>query len=195
MVLGFISKGLTSKHVKLVLEKQINSFSSRKEKLTRDIEYMRRVVNELYFMKIKPVYAESEDSDVETNKSESKRTIRRRSSLPANVRYGFGPSESTTEQFSPEQKKNVTSGRHLSVAGIKLRWASESNLQEIDRELTFKKSGDNEVTPDELLVAVLEGLTEKVMDAVEELKEYDERWRKTLGNFNSLHELENFISL
>jgi len=136
MVLGFISKGLTSKHVKLVLDKQINSFSSRKEKLARDIGYMRRQVNELYFMKIKPVYAENEDFEYDQEiKGQSNVTIRRSCSLPADK--SLRDHRSSSKEYSPVRNQKVTSDRHSAAAKVKLRSASESNVH--GRDFPFRK--------------------------------------------------------
>lgn len=54
MILGFIAKGMKSKKVRGILDKRLSGIRSTKEKLSKDIEYMRRIVNELYLMKLKP---------------------------------------------------------------------------------------------------------------------------------------------
>jgi len=71
MILGFISKGLKSKKIRSAVEKRLISIRLTRDKLTKDVEFMRRIVNELYLMKVNQENNEwEEDEEYVAMKSE-----------------------------------------------------------------------------------------------------------------------------
>lgn len=187
MILGFITKGMTHKRVRVVIEKRLNTILYTKEKLSRDIDYMRRVVNELYLMKVKPVYDDDYNSDSDEDfkkkalRTQSQPNInmtkfnRRHSSFPQLSEIG---SNATTQQNGGVHftvgESNISPKKPLKLA----RRCSDSDLSHIDRDKTFESAIRHQVTVDELLVSVVNALSgnvmHEVMDAVEELNELEE---------------------
>lgn len=60
MILGFISRAMRSKHINKLERKVANTLRQTQSKIwnefVTDVNYLRRVLNELYLMKVKPVY-------------------------------------------------------------------------------------------------------------------------------------------
>ncbi|XP_024215532.1 open rectifier potassium channel protein 1 [Halyomorpha halys] len=60
MILGFISRAMRSKHINKLERKVANTLRQTQSKIwnefVTDMNYLRRVLNELYLMKVKPVY-------------------------------------------------------------------------------------------------------------------------------------------
>jgi hypothetical protein len=173
MILGFISKGMTHKSVRVVIEKRLNTIRFTKEKLSRDIDYMRRVVNELYLMKVKPVY--DTDEEAENFKEKAKRT----QSQPC---IKFERRYSSVPQLAPSgSESKETNSVHFTIGEPEIpkvtRRCSDSDLDHIDRDKTFESAIRHQVTVDELLVTVVKALSgnvmNEVMDAVEELNVYE----------------------
>jgi len=191
MILGFIAKGMTSKRVRVVIERRLNTIRSTKEKLSKDIDYMRRVVNELYLMKIKPVYEVEEWEKNGTGEEDFKAKRKRTQSTPC-VSFAGQRRLSTSLTNLPRQVSPIIRsregrpGRKTSCGSLQgqstlfanspsslRRRCSDTDLQNIDREKTFESAMTNGVTADELLVTVVNALSGNVMldvmEAVDEL--------------------------
>lgn len=177
MILGFIAKGMKSKKVRGVLEKRLTGIRNTKEKLSKDIDYMRKIVNELYLMKLKPNNDNEEDPDNPSAQSklgssfgkDGKHSVhfqRRCSSLPRLSTSDLEPYNSRV--VSPSHKR-----RHLPT---KKRRLSESDVSSVNRDETFLRRVS--VSREELLVTVVNALSQNmmmnVMDAVDELNKYEQ---------------------
>ncbi|CAL8111187.1 unnamed protein product [Orchesella dallaii] len=184
MILGFIAKGLKSKKVRGVLEKRLTGIRNTKEKLSKDIEYMTRIVNELYMMKVKPTYDLNEVQNqeiAETHyKSRSRHASivnfkRRCSSLPR-LQSNDG-SRNVLEIFpsGPNQSSNFGSN----IKNELMRRLSESDLDRIEVDKTFLSSMRQSATHEELLAHVVNTISEnvihEVMHAVDELNQYEQQ--------------------
>jgi hypothetical protein len=198
MILGFISKGMTSKKVRVVIERRLNTIRSTKDKLSKDITYMRRVVNELYLMKIKPVY--EVDEAAEQSAREDFATKRKRTQSSPCVTFGgqrqLSSSLSSLPRGSPRGSPN---SRKKSVASLMNRRSSDSDLHNIDKESTFDNAVKNGVTADELLVTVVNALSGDVMldvmDAVEELNDLEDEAGEQLKAAEGARRRSSTVSL
>ncbi len=144
MILGFISKGMTHKKVRVVIEKRLNTIRFTKEKLSRDIDYMRRVVNELYLMKIKPVYDDhlEAEEELQLQASNSKRTQSQPCIKTAPLRRHYNSVPQLTEAaIADAQNSNsvkFTIGNPSKKPPKLTRRCSDSDLSHIDRDKTFE---------------------------------------------------------
>lgn len=202
-ILGFISKGMTHKRVRVVIEKRLNTIRFTKEKLSRDIDYMRRVVNELYLMKIKPVYDDDSESEEEAFKAKAKRTQSQPNiSRPLERRHSSLPQLTEIRVASSSALENggvkFTIGEQPKTTPKLVRRCSDSDLSHIDRDKTFTSAIRQQVTVDELLVTVVNALSgnvmHEVMDAVEELNEYEQEvlMEEDTGVRNHHHDQPNY---
>ena len=172
MILGFIGKGLTHKKVRIVIENRLNNIKSTKDKLSNDVAYMRRVINELYMMKIKPVF--TEEAMAENDQYYIRKTgdlIERTQSHPCLRQL---EKERQALEVLPTTAENAP--KRATALG---RTLSETDLALIDKQKTFEEAISQCVLPDELLAAVVNVLSKNVvqdvLDAVDELNELEEQ--------------------
>lgn len=183
MILGFIAKGMKSKKVRGVLEKRLHGIRNTKEKLSKDIDYMRRVVNELYLMKLKPVYdVQGNEITAESSRLPASGTAHLahvRSRRPSCVHFERKSSSLPRLPVYSTELAQVHSDEQNSLSSGHLRRnLSESDLSRIDKEETFASFRDL-VSPDELLETVVNALSGNVMqnviNAVDQLNKYEQQ--------------------
>ncbi|CAG7832242.1 unnamed protein product [Allacma fusca] len=176
MILGFITKGMTHKKVRIVIENRLNNFKTTKDKLSKDVEYMRRVINELYMMKIKPVFPE-EDENEETNQYLKNIDKERTRSQPCLSQYQRNIRSLTHTPLGVRRAGKIQPNGKLEPGSLG-RTLSETDLDLIDKHKTFEDAINKCVLPDELLAAVLNVLSQNVvqdvLEAVDELNEIEE---------------------
>nr|XP_029721873.1 open rectifier potassium channel protein 1-like [Aedes albopictus] len=158
MILGFIAKGMAHKKVQQ-LEKMlaVNVRAAQNRVwngVTKDISYLRKILNEVYMMKFKPVFEEPSDRFASMNLSRSDScpdlTMYREEDVdPIAICRKRAYSISTTvAQVEPRQRsKSVTSS---------IRRLSDSDLSRINKEKTFGIQAL--VQPAELLAKVVSAL-------------------------------------
>jgi hypothetical protein len=167
MILGFITKGITSKKVRIVIAKRLNGIRVTRENLSRDVEYMRRVVNELYLMKVKPVYEDDNNAISASDEwflDEASRIRLRRTfsfDIPGN-----------------SSRVGVEVGLGNSIEVELARRFSEGDLERISKSRTFDNANasESQISPNDLLahlVASLQGNITHVIEAVNELEAYE----------------------
>jgi hypothetical protein len=212
MILGFISKGMTHKNVRVVINRPLSTVRSTKQRLARDVDYMRNVVSELYLMKIKPMYElDGSEGEVGTGDGLQPNDLKRRrhSSFPSLVSRSRQPSMASSmlaRNISESVLKsmslnfNEVAGDHWSVPSSKnsgtatpptsmlARNISDSilkNLNQFEKAEKRNVSKDNSALSDDLLDAVVHALNIQVMtdviDAVDELNDYEDRWVRHMG--------------
>lgn len=169
MILGLITKGITSKRVRIALEKKLNRIRANKEKLAKDVEYMRNVVNEMYLSKTAADFLHSSDTHETLEPSielELEYQLKRSSSF-------FIPRDSFT-----------------GVVDISLiRSFSESDLDRLSKSATPPKEEEAIDLKFAKLLTSLQGHITAVQDAVNELdagkneeNKYNECGRKEGGD-------------
>ncbi|KAJ9586868.1 hypothetical protein L9F63_019550, partial [Diploptera punctata] len=148
MILGFITRAMRSKKVARLEHKLASNLKHTQSKLwhnfTRDMSYFRRVLNELYVMKLKPVYKYEEPIDIK---------IRARSSSEPTL-YGLPDrSDKTGPGFGVWRRR----ANSETAAGLRLpRVLSDSDLEKIDRDATFRAA--TVIEPSELLFHMVNAL-------------------------------------
>ncbi|PSN45779.1 hypothetical protein C0J52_10769 [Blattella germanica] len=149
MILGFITRAMRSKKVARLEHKLATNLKHTQSKIwstfTRDVSYLRRTLNELYVMKLKPVYKDGEPTAYKA------RT--RSSSEP--MLYMMSPKEG--EQQVPGFGVWRRRANSETAAGIRLpKVLSESDLGRIDRDATFRTAAL--IQPGELLAHMVKAL-------------------------------------
>ncbi|ODM98550.1 Open rectifier potassium channel protein 1 [Orchesella cincta] len=181
MILGFIAKGLKSKKVRGVLEKRLTGIRSTKEKLSKDIDYMRRIVNEMYLMKLKPSYDLNEGQINDIAQADFKGRSRRASCVHFERRCSSLP-RIYRDEGSRNVFENFPSGKNPSInsgGNKRMRRLSESDMDRIEFENEFLSSRRHSATQEELLAHVVDTLSgnvmQEVMNAVDELNQYEQQ--------------------
>ncbi|XP_065088633.1 open rectifier potassium channel protein 1 [Ochlerotatus camptorhynchus] len=159
MILGFIAKGLAHKKVQRlekILALNVKATQSRVwNGVTRDISYLRKILNEVYMLKFKPVFEEPSDRFASMNLSRSDSCpelsmYREEDVDPVEIsrKRAFSMSMMATAELRQRTKSTV------SIPSI--RRLSDSDLSRINRTKTFGIHAL--VQPAELLAKVVSAL-------------------------------------
>ncbi|XP_016978662.1 open rectifier potassium channel protein 1 isoform X1 [Drosophila rhopaloa] len=149
MIMTFITRGLQSKKL-AHLEQQLSSNLKATQNriwtgVTKDVGYLRRMLNELYILKVKPVYT---DLDIAY-------TLPRSNSCPDLSMYRVEPAP------IPSRKRAFSVCADLAAAqrdaGILVHASSDTELSKLDREKTFETAEAYRQTTD-LLAKVVSAL-------------------------------------
>ncbi|XP_065202063.1 open rectifier potassium channel protein 1 isoform X2 [Planococcus citri] len=157
MILGFISKAMQCKKMarleRKLVEKVWNEF-------TRDFSYLRRMLNEVYLLKFKPVYQDEQPQNTLEQRIRC-RSAPNLSEWPVLVKTvkPVEPSSSDDEQQTLAQFQKVRLRRRRALhenlfKHSQLRVRSESDLSKIDKAATFNNIFNVERT--ELLARVVD---------------------------------------
>jgi len=166
MILGFITKGITSNQVRGVLEKKLNRIRITREKLAKDVDYMRKVATELYLTNPDAgfICTQSNDTTLDNYSEDS-------------------------QQFNFQRSKSfyIPRGSCSGEVDISLiRSFSESDVDRFSNRLVVvdgeEKGRDRFLVQ---LVASLEGNITDVLKAVEDFDTYEVR-----SNENAVEEPE-----
>ncbi|XP_073983226.1 open rectifier K[+] channel 1 isoform X2 [Rhodnius prolixus] len=165
MILGFIARAMKSKRINKLEHKLANTIKYTQSKIwnefVQDVNYLRRALNEVYLLKIKPVY---KDKHAKPLISDERRTV----SCPDLSEWPVlrRKSEIQREQNVSLLESQVKRRRALSenVEDLRARGMnrvmSEGALEQIDRTATFEKGTASAVAPDtetdELLARIAE---------------------------------------
>jgi len=158
MILGFITKGITSKKVRVVIGRRLNKIRITKEKLSRDVEYIRKVVNEIYLMKVEPGY------DVELTDTSGQ--------------YDCYLFEGNTLDLRRTMSINIPIIKLEGDVRVRTRRNSEGDLHRLRKQIRALEEDrdDSTVEAEDVLaqlVSSLKGNISHVIDAVNELNEYE----------------------
>ncbi|XP_052850276.1 open rectifier potassium channel protein 1 isoform X4 [Drosophila gunungcola] len=149
MIMTFITRGLQSKKL-AYLEQQLSSNLKATQNriwtgVTKDVGYLRRMLNELYILKVKPVYT---DLDIAY-------TLPRSASCPDLSMYRMEPAP------IPSRKRAFSVCADLAAAqrdaGMMVHASSDTELSKLDREKTFETAEAYRQTTD-LLAKVVSAL-------------------------------------
>uniref|UniRef100_A0A2M4A3X5 Putative open rectifier potassium channel protein 1 n=1 Tax=Anopheles triannulatus TaxID=58253 RepID=A0A2M4A3X5_9DIPT len=155
MILGFIAKGISHKKVQQLEKVLATNLKETQHRVwngvTKDISYLRKILNEVYMLKFKPVYDEPSDRWQGTARSRS-------ASCPELSLYREPQSPTTRRRrANSESALTLDERRPLDSAGSGLvRRLSDTDLQRINREKTFGVQAL--VQPAELLARVVTAL-------------------------------------
>ncbi|XP_071441707.1 open rectifier potassium channel protein 1 [Hetaerina americana] len=173
MILGFITRAMRSKRM-LDLEKRmahkIKRTQSKLWRGMRDMGYLRRLLNEVYLLKFKPVYRDHDGFMVSgRERSRSLPSIRNNDRDLLNVSDGWDSERGDTTWGSGGRRR--ANSERVSTPGPTIqRIRSESDLGNIDKSATF--AANNSIAPAELLAHVVEALS--CAEEEEELEEMEE---------------------
>uniref|UniRef100_A0A182SFG0 Potassium channel domain-containing protein n=1 Tax=Anopheles maculatus TaxID=74869 RepID=A0A182SFG0_9DIPT len=153
MILGFIAKGISHKKIQ-ELEKLVASNLKETQHrvwngVTKDISYLRKILNEVYMLKFKPVYEEPSDRLLSLSKSRS-------SSCPELSMYRSPELCITRRKRANSESVLVFTEPKSLDAGSLVRRLSDTALNRINREKTFGVQAL--VQPAELLARVVTAL-------------------------------------
>ncbi|XP_021913562.1 open rectifier potassium channel protein 1 isoform X2 [Zootermopsis nevadensis] len=153
MILGFITSAMQSKKMARIERKLANNIKQTHSKLwntfTRDVSYLRRVLNEMYVMTLKPVYKDEEEAGY---------TIRTRSSSEPML-YDLSSQDDELAPWCGVWRRRANSETAAAAPRLQ-RVLSESDLGRIDRDATFKSAAAL-MQPGELLAHVVNALGEE----------------------------------
>ncbi|XP_041764072.1 open rectifier potassium channel protein 1 [Anopheles merus] len=153
MILGFIAKGISHKKIQQ-LEKLVASNLKETQHrvwngVTKDISYLRRILNEVYMLKFKPVYEEPSDRWLSLSKSRS-------SSCPELSMYRPPEQPTIRRKRANSESALVFAATKPLDGGSLVRRLSDTDLNRINREKTFGVQAL--VQPAELLARVVTAL-------------------------------------
>ncbi|XP_023702883.1 open rectifier potassium channel protein 1 isoform X2 [Cryptotermes secundus] len=153
MILGFITRAMRSKKVAQLERKLATNLRQTHSKLwntfTRDVSYLRHVINEMYVLTLKPIYKDEEEIGF---------TIRTRSSSEPML---YDLSSHDDEIIPGFGVWRLRANSEAAAAGSRpVRVMSESDLERIDKDATFK-SAAAKIQPGELLAHMVNALGEE----------------------------------
>ncbi|ETN61137.1 hypothetical protein AND_007214 [Anopheles darlingi] len=155
MILGFIAKGISHKKVQQLEKVLATNLKETQHRVwngvTKDISYLRKILNEVYMLKFKPVYDEPSDR--------WQSTVRSRSASCPELSLYREPQTPTTRRRRANSESALTleQRKPLDRTGSGLvRRLSDTDLQRINREKTFGVQAL--VQPAELLARVVTAL-------------------------------------
>lgn len=136
MILGFISRALRSKHINTLERKVAQTLKHTQSKIwnefVHDVHYLRRIINELYLLKVKPVY---KGPGVRTQLSQSCPNLSEWPVLRPRSECESG------DDFKPEGTRRRRAISENGEHGQRLpRVLSEAALDGIDVQATFSSS-------------------------------------------------------
>ncbi|XP_046801514.1 open rectifier potassium channel protein 1 [Lucilia cuprina] len=166
MIMTFITRGLQSKKLSQ-LEQQLSSNIKATQNriwsgVTKDVGYLRRILNELYIMKFKPVY---------TDEEEFAQTLHRSNSCPELTMYRVDPVPIPRRKRAFSECYDVVEAR-AEAANFMVHASSDTELNRIDREKSFETAEAFRQTT---------GLLAKVVGALAAVKPPVEDEDTTLG--------------
>ncbi|XP_036677049.2 open rectifier potassium channel protein 1 isoform X1 [Drosophila suzukii] len=149
MIMTFITRGLQSKKL-AYLEQQLSSNLKATQNriwtgVTKDVGYLRRMLNELYILKVKPVYTDIDFAY----------TMPRSNSCPDLSMYRIEPAPIPSRKRAFSLCADLVAAQR--DAGILVHASSDTELSKLDREKTFETAEAYRQTTD-LLAKVVSAL-------------------------------------
>uniref|UniRef100_A0A1B0GNK6 Potassium channel domain-containing protein n=1 Tax=Phlebotomus papatasi TaxID=29031 RepID=A0A1B0GNK6_PHLPP len=156
MIMGFLVKAYQSRRVKQLEHKLALSLKETQSRVwqgvTKDIGFLRKMLNELHMLNFKAVYSEPTDKFLQFN-------INRSESCPELTMYRpDSPSVICRKRAMSESQYSKMDGMFTSQSTTTLnRTQSDTDLSKIDRKRTFE-GGKNVAQPGELLAQLVSAL-------------------------------------
>ncbi|XP_046382665.1 open rectifier potassium channel protein 1 isoform X2 [Ischnura elegans] len=173
MILGFITRAMRSKRMLDLEKKMAHKIKRTQSKLwrgMRDMGYLRRLLNEVYLLKFKPIYRDHEGFMVTgRERSRSLPSIRKNDRDLLNISDGWD-SDRGESTWGSGCRRRANSERVSTPGTVVQRVRSESDLGNIDKSATF--AANHSIAPAELLAHVVEALS--CAEEEEELEEMEE---------------------
>ncbi|XP_017878210.1 uncharacterized protein LOC108623877 [Ceratina calcarata] len=148
MILTFIGRGMRSKKIARIEHKLAVNLKHTQSKIwnefNKEIDYLRRVFNELQLSKVRRVYVDECNSEVPVSK------IPRSSSMPDLRSLFYGLKEKDTPCYKPRRRAN---SEVVPMESEVKHVVSETDLQRIDKTATFASHAI--VQPAELLARLV----------------------------------------
>ncbi|XP_008469491.1 uncharacterized protein LOC103506853 isoform X2 [Diaphorina citri] len=163
MILGFISRAMRCQQMSKIEQKLSQNLKMTQSKVwnefMKDITYVRRMLNEMYLIKFRPVYIENEHK--QRGRSHSCPNLSEWPVLRKVIETGISAAPSLDEEAMQKEFQNQRMKRRTGVGEniIKpkiLKTNSEGDLSKIDRVATFGTSPV--IDPSELLARVVDAL-------------------------------------
>ncbi|XP_046422170.1 open rectifier potassium channel protein 1 [Neodiprion fabricii] len=152
MIMSFISRGMRSKRIARIEHKLAMNLKHTQSKIwnevNKDVNYLRRVFNEIYMMKLKPVYRDEYQSELPEYK------FARSHSFPDLRELVYGGRE-VDVPVHPRRRANSEAAQTIRYEAVN-RVLSESDLERIDKNATFASHAM--VQPAELLARLVTAL-------------------------------------
>ncbi|XP_046594345.1 open rectifier potassium channel protein 1 [Neodiprion lecontei] len=152
MIMSFISRGMRSKRITRIEHKLAMNLKHTQSKIwnevNKDVNYLRRVFNEIYMMKLKPVYRDEYQSELPEYK------FARSHSFPDLRELVYGGRE-VDVPVHPRRRANSEAAQTIQYEAVN-RVLSESDLERIDKNATFASHAM--VQPAELLARLVTAL-------------------------------------
>ncbi|XP_054263747.1 open rectifier potassium channel protein 1 [Macrosteles quadrilineatus] len=170
MIVGFITRAMRSKKVRKIEHKLATTIKQTQNRIwnefSQDVTYLRRMLNEMYLLKIQPVYVEKETE-------EDREGVRRIKSCPnlnewpilvkrEDLEDSSSEEDLTEEEMAANFKRIAMRRRrghaeNVMTPQVRKRRCSDTDLSRIDRKATF---GDDSgtVEPKLLLAKVVDAL-------------------------------------
>uniref|UniRef100_A0A182K6H6 Potassium channel domain-containing protein n=1 Tax=Anopheles christyi TaxID=43041 RepID=A0A182K6H6_9DIPT len=153
MILGFIAKGISHKKIQQLEKLVACNLKETQHRVwngvTKDISYLRKILNEVYMLKFKPVYEEPSERWLSLSKSRS-------SSCPELSMYRFLEPPTIRRKRANSESALVFGVAKSLDGGLLVRRLSDTDLHRINREKTFGVQAL--VQPAELLARVVTAL-------------------------------------
>ncbi|XP_008553925.1 open rectifier potassium channel protein 1 [Microplitis demolitor] len=131
MIMTFITRGFKSKKITQLEHKLAMNIKHTQNKvfnqLTRDINYLRRIFNELQLSKVKRIYMDDDDYDTPPA------TLMRSNSFPDLRQLVYGG----LEPITPPHPRRRANSEVVPMERTVARVVSETDLQRIDKNATF----------------------------------------------------------
>lgn len=152
MIMSFIARGMRSKRITRLEHKLAVNLKQTQSRIwnqfNKDVNYLRRVFNEIYLMKLKPVYRNDYNSEVPLHK------FPRSCSFPDLRELIYGGLDVETP-VCPRRRANSEVAQVIKYEAVN-RVVSETDLQRIDKKATFASHAM--VQPAELLARLVNAL-------------------------------------
>ncbi|XP_067011759.2 open rectifier potassium channel protein 1 isoform X2 [Anabrus simplex] len=182
MLLGFITRAMRSKKMARLEHKLAENLRMTQSKIwngfTKDMAYLRRIINEMYLQKLKPVYRDEDThpKEFQRTRSNSEPTL----SISSELQFAQGDAGMWRRRANSE----VIPERGIAP----LRVLSESDLCRIDKDATFATA--TMIEPVEFLTRFVTALG----GGQEYIEEQDETERKYNGGIHGFTDEEILAS-
>ncbi|ALC48384.1 Ork1 [Drosophila busckii] len=150
MIMTFITRGLQSKKLAYIEQQLSSNLKATQNRIwtgvTKDVGYLRRLLNELYILKVKPVYSESEFAY----------NLPRSASCPELSMYRMEPAPIPSRKRAYSICADLAAAQGVAPAFL-VHASSDTELSKFDREKTFETAEAYRQTTD-LLAKVVTAL-------------------------------------
>ncbi|XP_020713771.1 open rectifier potassium channel protein 1 isoform X1 [Ceratitis capitata] len=148
MIMGFITRGLQSKKLRRLEQQLSTNIKTTQNRIwsgvTKDVGHLRRILNELYILRVKPVYTEPDLTQ----------QLHRSNSAPELTMYRVEPPPELPRKRAFSESYDVVEARGVLAP---LRASSDTELDKLDKQKSFQDA-DVFLQTTELLAKVVGAL-------------------------------------